>query len=88
MSIQLLVLVLFLQISPSICRSACSVFCSCRKLEVIGEASVTIANKNKQIHDTVYFIDSLKTPLLGKSSMSQLQVIGFIDDIESDQWKA
>jgi len=54
------------------------------KLSVQGQAKVHLRLRDKFISETVYFVDGLRTPLLGKPAISNLGLIQFIDAVESE----
>ena len=43
------------------------------RLRVTGEAEVSLTLKEKSVRETVYFVDGLVTPLLGKPAISKLE---------------
>ena len=51
------------------------------KLSLLGKASVVLTYGNKQIKDTVYVMDRLVNPLLGKPPVASLGVIGSIQEV-------
>jgi transposase InsO family protein len=59
-----------------------------QKLQVIGKAIVTLSVGSKSITDTVYLIEGLVTPLLGKPAIQQLDLIRFVQEIQphNNQW--
>ena len=55
------------------------------RLRVTGEAEVSLTLKEKSVRETVYFVDGLVTPLLGKPAISKLDLIRFLDDVSLSQ---
>ena len=55
------------------------------RLGVTGEAEVSLTLKEKSVRETVYFVDGLVTPLLGKPAISKLDLIRFLDDVSLSQ---
>ena len=55
------------------------------KLRAVGKAQVELSYSDRVYIDTVYVIEDLVTPLLGKPALSGLQVITFVGEIVSKQ---
>ena len=54
------------------------------KLSLFGKASVVLTFRDKRIKDTVYVVDGLVNPLLGKPAIAGLGVLGFIQEVDLD----
>ena len=54
------------------------------KLSLLGKASVVLTFGDKRIKDTVYVVDGLVNPLLGKPAIAGLGVLGFIQEVDLD----
>ena len=60
------------------------------ELVVTGQAEVTLSAGTKQVVDTVYFVENLASPLLGKPAISKLGLIQFVETVDSNKrcdWK-
>jgi len=56
---------------------------------VSGQASVLLSVGNRKFQETVYLVEGLVTPLLGKPAIAGLDLIRFIDDVNCGiQWKS
>ena len=53
-----------------------------------GEATVELRVKGKRVYETVYLVENLVTPLLGKPAIAKLKLIEFTDAISVDSWKS
>ena len=54
------------------------------KLFLLWKASVILTFGDKRIKDTVYVVDGLVNPLLGKPAVASLGVHGFIQEVDLD----
>ena len=57
-----------------------------QRLTVNGTASVVLKYKNKQVRETIFLVNGLVTPLLGKPAISKLDIIEFTDSVETTCW--
>ena len=60
------------------------------ELVVTGQAEVTLSAGTKRVVDTVYFVENLASPLLGKPAISKLGLIQFVGTVDSNErrdWK-
>ena len=55
-------------------------------LQVRGQAVVCLSLNDRQIDETVFFVDNLVTPLLGKPAISKLKLLEFADAVGSVDW--
>ena len=55
------------------------------ELAVTGQAEVTLSAGTKQVVDTVYFVENLTSPLLGKPAISKLGLIQFVETVDSNE---
>ena len=56
-------------------------------LKVRGHAEVSLQLDAREVKDTVFFVENLVTPLLGKPAISKLKLIDFADTVNSLDWR-
>lgn len=60
-----------------------------QKLKVAGKAVAKLSLGDKEVEETVYLVEGLVTPLLGKPAISSLNILKFIDEVRTDtDWVA
>ena len=52
------------------------------KLKIAGMSKAKICSKSKQVDETIYLVEGLVTPLLGKPAIAKLGLIEFIHEVE------